>query len=354
MTQAFKSVFLLGAGLTKAFLPNAPLLVDNYDLRSLSPKHKHLHHAKRIIDLELRESRTGKINIERLLTRLDGLPYDQSDASLQLGLLKQDVHSLFKERLNKAKSGPSHLEDLSKFAKHCVEKNVTCVTFNYDDVLDKALWDVNPAHQGSTNPYWNPDGGYGFFCRASESCVMDSTLVKDKTSPLLLKLHGSVNWRIKRGSAQPYSVDAIVHDEKWFNPPRRLPIDRESIELHLEPNEFVVPPVLVKAVLSEEPILRIVWDLAFQELSKADEVIFVGYSCPVTDLATTLLLREALLRESVRIEVINKSAKNNDKKRLIEAYRNVFPKIKTSQFRFLDALEWARELVADGQQAASE
>jgi hypothetical protein len=184
---------------------------------------------------------------------------------------------------------------------------------------------------------------------------MDSTLLKDKTSPLLLKLHGSVNWRIKRGSAQPYSVDAIVHDEKWFRPPpRREPLDLESIELHLEPNKFIVPPVLVKAVLSKEPILRIVWDLAFQELSKADEVIFVGYSCPVTDLATTLLLREALVRESTRILVINKAEKNKDKKRVIEAYRNVFLRIKPNQFQFLDALEWAQELVADGQQAASE
>jgi hypothetical protein len=275
-----KTVFVLGAGFTKAFLPDAPLLVDNYNLRSLLPKYKHFDLARRIIDLELEESRIGKVNIERLLTRLDGLPYDRSDASLQLGLLKQDVHSLFKERLDKAKSGPAHLEDLSKFAKHCIEKNATCITFNYDDVLDKALWDVKPIHRASHEPHWNPDGGYGFFCRASDSCVIDSMALKDKASPLLLKLHGSVNWRIKRGSAQPYSVDAIVHDEAWWNPPRREPVDLESIKLHLEPDEFIVPPVLVKAVLSEEPILRIVWNLAFHELWKADEVIFVGVFLP--------------------------------------------------------------------------
>ena len=71
-----KTVFVLGAGFTKAFLPDAPLLVDNYNLRSLLPKYKHFDLARRIIGLELEESRIGKVNIERLLTRLDGLPYD--------------------------------------------------------------------------------------------------------------------------------------------------------------------------------------------------------------------------------------------------------------------------------------
>lgn len=346
-------MFVLGAGFTKAFLPEAPLLVDHYDLTSLLPKYEHCDLAKAVIDGVLERSNNGKIDIERLLTRLDGLPYDRSDAALQLGLLNLDVHSLFIKRLRQAKSRSNvHKEDLKRFAKHCIDHNITCITFNYDDVFDQALWEENPVYRPLHNPHWTPDGGYGFFCRASASCVIDTPMFMDTTSPLLLKLHGSINWRIKRGAARPYSVDAIVHHEDWWKPQRREPVDMNSIELHLEPGEFLVPPVLAKTSLLEEPILKIVWDRAFHELLAADEVFFIGYSCPVTDLAMSLLLTEAFPSEHARVWVINK-AENDDQARVKDAYRAVFPHITGGQFIFRDALEWARELVAKGEQEAS-
>ena len=348
MSQPVKTVFVLGAGFTKAFLPDAPLLIDHYELDSLSPKYAHCDLAKAVIDGDLNRSRDGKIDIERLLTRLDGLPYDRSDAALQLGLLKLDVHSLFRNRLLRAKSGSNvNKDDLKRFAKHCIDHNITCITFNYDDVFDQALWEENPTYWPMHTPYWAPDGGYGFFCRSSAACVVDTPTFMDSTSPLLLKLHGSINWRIKRGAARPYSVDAIMHHEDWWKPRRREPVDLNSIEFHLEPEEFIVPPVLAKTSLLEEPILKIVWDRAFHELFAADEVFFIGYSCPVTDLAMSLLLTEAFPSKHARVWVINK-AENDDQARVESAYQAVFPDITHDQFQFRDALEWTRELVAKG------
>lgn len=352
MNSGNKRVFVLGAGFTKAFLPDAPLLVDHYDLASLSPKYEHFDLAKAVIDRELERSNAGKIDIERLLTRLDGLPYDRSDASLQLGLLKLEVHSLFRSRLNRARSGQRHQEDLTRFAKHCIDNDITCITFNYDDVLDEALWNLNPVYWSTHEPHWAPDGGYGFFCRPSASCIIDTPTFMDKTSPLLLKLHGSINWRIKRGAARPYSVDAIVHHEKWWEPQRQEPVDFDSIDFHLEPGDFIVPPVLAKGSLLEEPILKIVWDRAFHELLAADEVFFVGYSCPCTDLAMSLLLTEAFPPEHARVWVINKPDTADDQAEVMKAYKAVFPNISKDQFQFRNALEWARELCGQSEQSS--
>ena len=100
----------------------------------------------------------------------------------------------------------------------------------------------------------------------------------DTTSMELLKLHGSLNWRVRRGHLAPYTMDAIVHHEAW------LPVEEQpgqpgnaAIEDHLEPEPFIVPPVLAKTDLGEQPTLRLVWHKAFNALRSAQKVVFVGY-----------------------------------------------------------------------------
>jgi len=348
MIQQSKTVFVLGAGFTKAFLPDAPLLVDNYNLDPLLEKYKHFDIAFRLLKQE-RDRYKQRINIERLLTRLDGMPFDRDDASFQFGQLKQDVHNLFVDRLGQAKAKGDHLEDLGRFARYCVEKGIKCITFNYDDVLDKALWEVKKLLDGK--PYWHPNGGYGVFLRPSDSTIGDTPWASLRnTSMLLLKLHGSINWRVKLGFSKPYSLDAIVHHSRWGSEQYNAEPVEHAIESHLTNEMFIVPPVLAKSSL-EEPILQQIWGKAYLALHDADEVVFVGYSCPITDLAVNFLFSEAIFFERPRVTVVNKVESERDQERLKAAYRNAFPNIQDSQFQFRDALEWARELVADDHQA---
>jgi hypothetical protein len=277
MNQQSKTVFVLGAGFTKAFLPVAPLLVDNYDLAPLLEKFKHFDIALRLLQKEHERMGNGKVNIERLLTRLDGLPFDRADAPFQFSQLKQDVHGLFIDRLNQGKKKGGHLDDLARFAGYCVEKGITCITFNYDDVLDKALWEEKKSNQGMVEqPYWHPNSGYGPFLRPSESTIGDTPWASHRdTSMLLLKLHGSINWHVKLGFSKPYSLDAIVHHSRWATEQRNSdPLER-AIESHLTDEMFIVPPVLAKSSL-EEPIIQDIWGRAYIALSEADEVVFVG------------------------------------------------------------------------------
>jgi len=167
------------------------------------------------------------------------------------------------------------------------------------------------------------------------------------TSMLLLKLHGSINWYPRKGERPPYNLNAIHHDEEWFNSdPDEVPAAQEMIARHFEPDPFIVPPVLDKTALSNEPILQVVWSLAKEALSKASQVYFVGYSMPLTDLAASFLFSEALEGSSHIIRIINQATKEKDKERIRSSYRRVFPKLKDDQFEFCGALQWAQHVSA--------
>ena len=70
-------VAVTGAGFTRALVSNAPLLVDDFNNDALEDKIRGLPRASRLLEWERNENRSGHINIERLMTRLDSLmPYD--------------------------------------------------------------------------------------------------------------------------------------------------------------------------------------------------------------------------------------------------------------------------------------
>ena len=175
----------------------------------------------------------------------------------------------------------------------------------------------------------------------------------DQTAMLLLKLHGSVNWRIRRGAASPYKVDDIIHDESWLQPPLPESLvgrDKNLIDLHMEPVPFIIPPVLMKSALTKEPILQVVWSKAYEILNRAEQAVFIGYSLPITDIAAGFLFGEALQHlDSSQIMVVIRAESEEKQKKTKEAYRTIFPNIQDDQFDFRDALEWVQELLHNGQ-----
>jgi hypothetical protein len=291
------------------------------------------------------------MDIEQLMTRLDGMmPYDRRHgAETELALWLTKLKTSFVKRIREARDETAPEDGLAGLAECCVENSINCVTFNYDDVLDEALWKVRPVDSDIGFPYWHPDGGYGFFCKPSTDTVEDSQSHMDVTSMRLFKLHGSVNWHARLGSSKPYSLRAIVHDEPWFKPLMLKPSLIPLIPRHLDPEPFIVPPVLVKSSLVEEPILQFLWSVAYEELEQAERVIFVGYSFPVTDMAARFLFTETLIREKDRpeIRVVNKASTDEEKETVRQAYRTVFPRITNEQFEFGGACEWSREFVAN-------
>lgn len=351
MSPSSSKVFVLGAGFTRAFFPKAPLQVDHYAIEPLLDKYKDFDLARRVLEWESERADEGKINIERLLTRLEGMPYDREDARLQFNPLKSDVHRIFQERLKNATANGKDLPDaLKRFARYCIGNRITCITFNYDDVLDTAL--ALASTENAMTPIfgssWNPDNGYGFFCKPSPSVLGNAPWAYGgQTEMHLLKLHGSMNWRIKLGFVRPYPVEAIVHHERWDHRQKGDDPTDQAIESHLTDEPFIVPPVLGKSAL-EEPFLQRVWGKARTALRNADDgVVFVGYSCPVTDLAASFLFSDTVPSRGLNVTVINKADNPKTEQQVREVYQKLFPSMQESGFKFIDALEWAKDLGKD-------
>ncbi len=330
-------VMITGAGFSRAVVPSAPLLVDDFNNDALQGKVLGLPNASRLLDWERNLHPSGHIDIERLMTRLDALmPYDYGEeadnAANEYAFLLSELKRAFLDRLYEAREGDIHLEELNRFAEYCEADRCSCITFNYDDFLDEAL-----ARTGSWNPYW----GYGFFCQSSQDTIASFDELETGSVLRLLKLHGSINWRPKLGYASPVAIDSITHHHDWLG----IGLRYAQVGDHLEPEPVMVPPVLSKSSLVEQLVLRLVWSQAFASLETAHEVTFIGYSFPTTDMAARTLFSEALKdlpRED--INVVNLSREESEAEITRERYRSVLGDIPDEQFRFDGALEWIRGL----------
>lgn len=330
-------VVVTGAGFTRALVPDAPLLVDDFNNDTLEDRVRGLPNASRLLDWERNLHPKGHINVERLMTRLDALmPYDYAEsagnAANEYAFLLSELKRAFLDRLHAAREGEIHSEELIRFAKFCETNDCCCVTFNYDDFLDEAL-----AWTGSWNPYW----GYGFFCQSSRDTIASFDDLEHHSVLQLLKLHGSINWRPKLGYANPVATDSITHHHQWAATRLRFP----QVFGNLEPEPVIVPPMLSKSSLVEQPVLRLVWSRAFARLEKAHEVTFIGYSFPTTDMAARTLFSEALKdlpRED--ITVVNLGREESEADGIRRRYRSVLDEIPDDRFHFEGALEWIRGL----------
>ena len=331
-------VFVTGAGFTRALVQNAPLLIDDFGNDALADRVRGLPHASRLLEWERNRHRKGHIDIERLMTRLESLmPYDHAEfadnAVNEYALLLSELKRSFLNRIREAERGTVQWDDLNKFAGYCAKGLWHCVTFNYDDFLDQAL---------ATTLQWSPYGGYGFHCPSSLSTVAVWDEGISGSGLLLLKLHGSVNWRPKLGHASPVPLNAITHHDSWSS---TVGANLPDVGNHLEPQPVMVPPVLSKSSLVEQPILRLVWSHAFTVLQSAHEVTFLGYSFPATDIAARTLFSEALKdlpREN--IHVVNLASDDSHAEDIRIIYRSALGDISEAQFHLDGALDWIRRL----------
>lgn len=342
MNQSSNHLIVTGAGFTRAFIADAPLMVGDFDNDALEKKVQGMAYAARLLDDERRGHPQGFINIERLMTRLDDtMPYDITlRATDEYAYFLVELKRALTNRISRLRHNHQFDRKLSNFANHLVSSGSTCITFNYDDFLDEAC-----LHAGLLGEEWNPFWGYGFHCPSSESVVsVTRESYPSYTSNLILKLHGSINWRARLGSVAPYPLGSILHHHDWDSKSQHN-FTQSSIEQHLEPDPVIVPPVLAKVNLINQPVLRLVWTAAFHALSSARRVSFVGYSLPETDVAARTLFVQALRhlpRQS--IEIVDLASCESKKDEIKERYRGTFGDIKDNQFYFDGALAWAERL----------
>jgi hypothetical protein len=140
------------------------------------------------------------------------------------------------------------------------------ITFNYDTLIERPL-----IERG-----------------ISLKKIYFDRIVKDKIDgwsrnadqkfphPLILKLHGSANWRCSRVDFNKL-LTGDPQEEKftiWENDKAPTPDDDES--------PLIIPPIPQKPI-TRSILFKFLWTTAFEYMHEAKEIVIVGYSCPYTD-----------------------------------------------------------------------
>jgi NAD-dependent SIR2 family protein deacetylase len=156
-------------------------------------------------------------------------------------------------------------------------RDLTIITFNYDLLTEQILDDAGLYFDLGGVPDIRID-----------SPTRKATLTRRGADVSLLKLHGSISWGICHGcsSAEESNDVATAFDDAY------LPIHRRACSYCrsglLDPG--LVPPIQGKA--GELTFKSELWGRARQVLSRASEVVVIGYSLPPTDREAHSLLQD--------------------------------------------------------------
>lgn len=168
------SIFLLGAGFTKAAYPNAPLnknllneIIDSGG-KTLA-KYKKSYHTD---------------DIERLLTLIDLNAFDSSEIRHDRSLIDAEISSYFSQYRFSNYNSSKIPAWLTIFGKTILKKDDSIVSLNYDCFLEGALDHFE---------VWTPNGGYAGVNNPLSSFEPDAILANSKNIKIF-KIHGSENF----------------------------------------------------------------------------------------------------------------------------------------------------------------
>ena len=313
-----KIIFFFGAGASK--VDNAPLasellseslkLKDNGNPRIEAER---IENVKEFLkDIYLNDCSNYLLfpTFEEVLSPIDiaiekkeGFSAHWSLESLQK--LRVDIIYCICEVLRDKLRGQRKYHD--KFIKKLYRRDLINFVFlssNYDILLDNAL-----REKGMYIDY-----------QLEET---NSRRSPSKNQVMLLKLHGSLNWKYF-----PHGISVKRQEEKIIVEENKCNFDYSKFEPYS--NEYyyaqplIVPPTYQKEY--DNKYLNQIWKRAGEELEKASKIFFIGYSMPDSDIHIKHLMLCSLYRKKDRPEIVVVGS-TNEKSQLYNNYRRIFGEI---------------------------
>lgn len=253
---------------------------------------------------------------------------------------------LFSALINEIQDGPPSL--FHKKMAEVVGPDDSIITFNWDTLFERALYDLNK---------WTPESGYGF--RPTSIYKNDGwsgTKCWSKKSPTqIIKLHGSTNWltgavTVENGkltTTQDRSTNSVnifvssqgmypTYDGRWdrqrsdfsygYYPPNlkenakplrkgykavrafyRSPFHapKGPAPSHgLTSMPLIIPPVKRKEYSFYGELFPSLWKIAEDNVIAADKIFVLGYSFPKTDVEALSLFKRAFVQRKKLPEIV--------------------------------------------------
>ena len=298
-------VFLVGAGLTRAALPDMPLLADLGErvCAELSD-HQRLHTLMERFDsdVELALSYLGQRypwqdEPEALYNKADFIIFQQTIATV----LQQTQDRFF---------GDDSPDWLARLVGHWAQRRETIITVNYDLCIEWAAV-TEGIVQSPTQVYLGP-------IQQAATRVGLPEYGPGKAGFGLLKLHGSTNWYYSGGVDNP--------GEHVYCSPKLMPEHvKAELQAHggwplIDHRPLMVPPVFQKTAIYDHHVIRCIWRLAAQAIGECDRIFCIGYSMAPTDLAIRYLLTLNAPDKRPPLYIVNKPKTEEALSNLIDRY----------------------------------
>lgn len=302
-SSTYRRVFVLGSGFSKSFLPSMPTLRD---LNSLIPEGipDEFPHFKEYCRrfLQLCNGEREYLNIESLATSILSariFPGERErlyHSSLRFEMLRFIASAI---RRDDPVTGDS-ARTLSKFLKNCAnhssmdERDTLLLTFNYDTLVERSIANEPDLKKNISVDYGvRIDRADRSAAHGKCDCTID-----------LIKLHGSLNWFPVKGTGYEFDLKNVCQVE---------PEDR-SFPIYSEDTPIYIPMAHAKESFLRGSLFNLLWSKADFYLKNAEEISFLGYGFPQTDLNNLeFLLRH---RDKFKNVVVKENENSGDLKRL--------------------------------------
>ena len=192
---------------------------------------------------------------------------------------------------------------LSRLVASWCADSATVVTFNYDVLVERVLTSLGFVSE------WADLYRVPLVSRQLGASAALSYGVGHPPGPTLelLKLHGSTNWGYGGINAPSSDVMCLLQSgQRWSSDTKKDGSPRsKGMFDDLQP--MIVPPTGTKNAFYSNAGLRAQWRNASAAFARASEVTIIGYSFPVTDLATRQFF-SASLPDGVPVTVVDRSS----------------------------------------------
>ena len=268
--DTYKRIYVLGSGFSKSISKDMPAMSGlSQELRTAEDdKYPELMEFMRTLNEKTNGSREFT-SLEAVCSLILGRDiFYNSSVYLHYQILQnQLVHWLY-EKIDKAAKtvDPEKEEGLKRFILQCVQpkdgKKSLVITFNYDLLIERLFASVKD-----------------FPCRLDYIVRLNSYFDEKRPSASkhifpYLKLHGSFNWFRSPGSIICDTNNVYLLDEDGYS--RNL--------VHHNDIPVFVPMTFSKQSYLGGSFFNVLWNIAQRYLEMAEEITFIGYGFPLTDL----------------------------------------------------------------------
>lgn len=327
-------IYFLGAGATKAIAQSVPLNDEILETALLDSGYDEISEEIEEVKTFLKKVfHDKKNNIPRLEDILSFIDFNLREKVITIKNYNYDDFIKIRNNFVRLISVvlKNNLENLDSSATenfvNKINESDSIISTNYDIVIDNALL----FRKNNTN--------YGVKIRQSISPVEFGN-GKIRASSLhgmplnmgsirLLKLHGSLNWLYCPKCDELDITPTKKGAAEYLNKEYELLCLNTYCTSHYEP--LIVTPTKFK--IYENRILNEIWEISRYCISKADEIVFIGYSLPEadTEIRCLILIGLNMAEKKPKITFVDKVGESND----VDNYKSLFGKVKYMPVGFI-------------------